>query len=86
HDFVLGNSYWKEDDDSGVGSRYRFKTVRQPSIDPSYVEVRTDTLADVHASKNDGSFTFDSLLYNGAPLTEGTDYTAKDNTITLKED
>ena len=86
HDFVLGNSYWKEDDDSGVGSRYRFKTVRQPSIDPSYVEVRTDTLADVHASKNDGSFTFDSLLHNGAPLTEGTYYTAKDNTITLKED
>lgn len=86
HNYVLENTKWKENDGSGVGNRYRIKTVRQPSLDPSYLEVRTDTLADVHASKNDGSFTFDSLLYNGAPLTEGTDYTAKENTITLKED
>ncbi len=86
HNYVLENTKWKEDDGSGVGNRYRIQTVRQPSIDPSYAETRTDTISDVHASKNDGSFTFDSLLYNGEPLTEGTDYTAKDNSITLKAD
>ena len=86
HNFMVKSDKWREDDGSGVEPRYRIKSVIQPSVDPSMSEVRTDTLSDVHASKNDGSFTFDSLIYNGEALAEGTDYIATDRSLTVTTD
>ena len=86
HRYMAASDKWREDDGSIVDPRYRIKSVIQPSVDPSMSEVRTDTLADVHTSKDDGSFTFASLMYNGEALALGTDYTANDRSITVTKE
>ena len=72
------------DDGSGYGKLYRVVKNVQPYVTPLTASVPSDTQEDLTITRNDGEFTFDSLLLGETALTPGTDYSVDGLTVTLK--
>ena len=81
--WAIAQGYYP-DDGSGYGKLYRVVKNVQPYVTPLTASVPSDTQEDVTITRNDGAFTFDSLLLNDTALTPDTDYSVDGTTVTLK--
>lgn len=82
-EWAIAQGYYP-DDGSGYGKLYRVVKNVQPYITPLTASVPSDTQEDLTITRNDGEFTFDSLLLGETALTPGTDYSVDGTTVTLK--
>nr|MCR4780249.1 hypothetical protein [Ruminiclostridium sp.] len=58
---------------------------KQPSVSPAEASWSTSDTSGITVTKNDGSFTFDSITNGTATLTGGTDYTVSGSSVTIEK-